>query len=587
MGRSERELIIPERGEIPLALKIDACRRSLRMSAPVLAMRSKCSTATISRAQNPHAKSVSVSVLDAIARALGFTDINELKEVDRATIQEWIVQANSYPRSEPLNFPATASEFPMARDPTLIAIGAARDQLLAELHRVRSQLKDASMQIVGLVGQIDQLDARLDTLERHGPHQSQGTEPESRRGEAGKGTITEFPEHVRFPNTLEQVIDRAIKLLERLSRQEPAEAHIYIANLRDEIFEGDRGLRLLRERWWDEVRRALDAGWHVAHIVHLNDRREAVLPGYIPRLLGSRGRYEPVFLENGSGPNAGENEEHLILIPNAGALSFSFSQEPPHKVAGIHLAPGGEDFETSRSRFANLRSSAAPLLTIYEPYSAEFRAAMVAVDRMEGERFVVMNGLSEVTIPTEINELRAGSISNEAKRIAAQDVLDARKQRRATFLNQIRSYSFRDIVPAKSIERFAELGDFPRDDALTHLRADAVPNYARARYLKDLAKLLRDNPNYQLGLLGDDAKEVSREFILVKNGQGSNRAVIAEIWVGNAEGDPKEYDLEIRAAELVEGYYRKCLSLWDDGHSMCIRDKGDVIAWLLNLAKNI
>jgi transcriptional regulator with XRE-family HTH domain len=388
--------------------------------------------------------------------------------------------------------------------------------------------------------------------------------------------LTDMPDKPEVIQGNENVLRFAIKLLD--------EGQTLTDNNTSEIlinFQGNQDIfdisPKLRREWWRLLKVNLERGSDVIHLMRLSDDRGRIWSWVADmlELLGLQGSYQPYYFPLGE---PAKPSHDFILVYGKGALEF-ISSDQQHLVDTAFFYPMGEHFEVLRGEFARLRNQCHPLLSSYEPRSIAFDSAVRDKIEQEGDRFLVMDGLSEVTAPAAIHEDRARPIlerGGEQAEIALR-LIENRRRREVAFKRQIKQkkHLFRDICPKGAIERLVKDGITASDDRLFILGGDSERLEQRVEHLKNVIDLLETSSHYELGLLDDEVTKSPPTFWLVKGGH----AVFFETWPPNASGDKEELDLEITEPSVVEAFHEYFLQLWEQLPAEN-RDKHKVISWL-------
>jgi len=195
----------------------------------------------------------------------------------------------------------------------------------------------------------------------------------------------------------------------------------------------------------------------------------------------------------------------------------------------------------------------------------------------QNDRCLFMFGFGEVTSPEAVSHARVDKKLINAmpsERSLIEETIELRRRRRQAFQEHLkaRKYWFRDICPEKAIERLALTGAYPRDDALRQLGAERADGQARREHLEAVIKLLRDNKNYDVGILAGDFSEIERTDWLVKRGH----RVFIEIWPRDTQGFRMEKYFSIDDKDLVENFYEYFNYIWYKWPNL-IKDKDEVI----------
>lgn len=562
LGRREKPPFIPPEGPIPLGSKIRALRQSAGLRLIALAGMIQRDSSYLSKVEL-NVVDPTPDMVEKIARALRVSD-DVLRQASRAEVEGWRAGARTDRDGvalPPLSLAGdVARRSPPAVKSALSDTGGVLDQLLEEARAQRKQLDAITQQLRMVTWRLAELAGKLSPPA--GLPQEEGSTSES------VGRFLAAQRALRRPPDLHAALKRAIKIIEQVQDPSLSPDTICIAFFGRELF--DRAPDL-RQNWERALRAALDCGWNIVHLMRFGEGHSRGMVFPILHLVGARGRYEPAIVSREV-----ESPDNFVIVPGLGALALALRGLEGIAEAIVYAA---EEPAVAKldDRFSQLRQHSTPLLTIHDPFSAAFRAALAQIESYPSNRYLLMDGLSEVTIPDEVSVVRAMSIEDPASQVIARAVCQYRKQRQHRFRSQIRAYHFRDICSMAAITRLARDGEFPRDDALTHLGAGVVEGKHRAACIQAVIDLLTDEGNkYELGLLDDLSDIGAPMFYLLKE----NHAVVVESWSLDAQERPVQVGLDIQSPEMAEEFRRHFTTLWE---GQDIRtDKGTVIAWLRN-----
>jgi hypothetical protein len=264
------------------------------------------------------------------------------------------------------------------------------------------------------------------------------------------------------------------------------------------------------------------------------------------------------------------------VVPGKGAIEFVLSD---HDYLVAFFYPQGEHLEVLSSEFVRFRSQCIPLLKAHDTLSPDYNTAVKDHIEHDGDRFLVMDGFSEITTPIAIYEKRASPIFEKGGWQAeiANKLLENRKWREAAFRRQMKQekHWFRDICPKSAIQRLLQEGIPASNDRLLILGGTKETLDQRVAHLKNVIELLKSSTHYELGLLDDEMTKVPPSFWLVKDG----RALVLETWLPNATGNMEVLDLEITEPNVVKAFHEYFINLWEHLPSQN-RDRQRVISWL-------
>jgi hypothetical protein len=234
------------------------------------------------------------------------------------------------------------------------------------------------------------------------------------------------------------------------------------------------------------------------------------------------------------------------------------------------------------------------ILQIYPRLSPSFSVALTRVEKQEGDRYLVMDGLSESTIPLSIHDERATVLrellrqhSHPGAREDAQfvdQILANRKERDEGIAQYLRRFRYRDICPKRALLRLVSDGIYSLDDSLLQVAARwlspeqietvkmTIPQ--RIAHLEALVERLRTHRHYELILLEDEEAAICRTYYLAK----ARYAVLLEYWRPRPDGTKEQVDIEINEPAIVRAFYDN--PLWAHYAALPAGHKERVIAFL-------
>jgi hypothetical protein len=449
---------------------------------------------------------------------------------------------------------------------------------IGSLHHRPFIVPYAELSLDSLASRMDMLERSLQLLQRKLDHLGGGlAERVLRSAHEDHGLHAADVASVPPLGVVQVVVQEAIALVN-------AAPHV-TANLPNEIYVTFQGKNdifdlfpLMRGEWRRTLERAMRRGWHVIHLIRQTDDLEhamTVAEDMTQLLRGPRGAYLPLFTPPMTTTSAKLRE--FVAVPGVGMLELKVAKEP-HIDALIRYGPG-EQFDRHYALLRRTREASKPVVMTYPPLSVEFSRAIHEAEAAEGDRYLVMNGLSELTIPLSIHRERADKILaqrvSQTVREKVRELLAIRTKRQAVFEQQIQRWHYRDICPMQAIRRYLRTGFYSPDDVFGALGAPPLTPEQRVHHLTGLIQRLEMYPNYELGLV-DEVLDASiyQTFWLIKVGG----EVLLECQSRNA-GAREEIDLAVKEPHIIDAFRERHLRLWAQlvpAH----RDKEQVIAWL-------
>jgi hypothetical protein len=391
-----------------------------------------------------------------------------------------------------------------------------------------------------------------------------------------------------------QGLDLAIQFLEEATRHSRgSEAKIVFITF---LSEKDSFILAptLRREWLRALRKVLESGWHIVHLIRSNqdpDRALGIVEDVI-ELAGISEHYWPIYVSENQVITPDGKSWEVIVILDVGALELSSSQDPRYLDKHEMHGPS-ERYEELRDMVENMRFGGAPLLEIYPKMSVQFSDAIARADEQSGDCGLFLNGLSELTVPLRIHDDRAKVLlksgGGEHQRI--RKLLESRKRRVLSVEDRLRqsegaskgAYCIRHIYPMGAVRRYIETGIYSPDDIFFELGADPLSPQQRREHLENVITWLRTYKNFHLGLLDDDKNREdsfrtfwmvkSKSCVLMETGRGTKR-------IGGA------VDIEIKDPITVQASYEHFMHLWGQLDSWNT-EKSNVIAWLETQIRHI
>lgn len=315
----------------------------------------------------------------------------------------------------------------------------------------------------------------------------------------------------------------------------------------------------LREQWMRALRSALDAGWDILHLYAENPgpaRATRIVENLI-HLLDASGRYDPAYIKR---PQLTSSPWEYIVIPQCGVLKLMLpkTEEQP----GCFLVRSGREHGQIVEQLSPLAAHSRKILTRTVPNAVGFSDQLAKAEELDGNRCLIMDGLSEIHVPFSVYEQRqqellqkARSKKDGAELIRLPRLLEIRQSRDEAFERELEQVRIRDITTRQALLRLVQDGIFSPTDRLRENGPLTKPQ--RADVLEGLAERLEGNPrHYQLAVLEDATIErlyprMPRLFWMVKQGH----IVLMEMLHDVGERRNVEVDFSISDDSLVAAFY--------------------------------
>lgn len=449
------------------------------------------------------------------------------------------------------------------------------DQLHALARRYKRSLGTHAMRNGSLKALAQELQALRSRMERM----------EEVLSQVGQGPYSgdwedERDERIR---ALEQAIQRAIAFLTGAAHMPgPHQEPIIITFFgTGDVFQH---VPWLRPRWVAALRAALNAGWNIVHLHNgkPGPARAKQIVENLVKLLGAPGNYDPAYVAPSQTlPPPCE----YILVPECGVLKLIVPQAD--ETASCEILSDGRECDQLFERLETLRRRSQNLLLRTPPSAVGFSSSLADADYQEGDRCLIMDGISEVHVPFSIYVARAKVIEQKAQAASDFSTLNRlpqlnkiRWRREEAFEAELRRFHVRDICTKQALLRLVQDGIFSPTDRLRESGVLTKPQ--RADVLDRLAQRLEAKPHrYQLAVLEDETvarvyPQMRRLFWMVKEGH----IVLMEMLHDVQDHGSVEVDISISDADLVAAFYDYFeMTLWK---RIPTREKsrGRVAKWL-------
>lgn len=350
-----------------------------------------------------------------------------------------------------------------------------------------------------------------------------------------------------------EIVEMAITLIgcaSELSKAHSGEISVTFVGRRD-LFDTVPGAW---DRWRGVLAAALERGWDVIHLVRGVQSKQSslTLVTAMLDLLGGSGDYVPRYASQDY--RAVAPGYNLLVVPGQGALLLLSTEHYGQLDVGFYYPPGGYA-DVLQSHFEMLCVRSEPLLKAHPVDSPAFGDAQASVEGLDGERCVVLDGLSEVTVPDGTHEVRASKLlaaGGEAARGVSREITN-RRRRREMFLEYLRRGSpARDICSKRALIRLVEQGVYSPDDLIMLRGGSPETPDQRIAHLQAIIALLEEFENYELAIVDDEFMDKCRAYWLAKGGEKGR--VFMEVSVDIWNSDMVESGIEVVEPAFVEAF---------------------------------
>jgi hypothetical protein len=454
---------------------------------------------------------------------------------------------------------------------------------VAALHRRPLVVSRADLSVESLAARLEILEQSFHLLQRKVEQMGGGLAERVLRSvrSIGSDRIEQASNAAAYPaiKDVQVIVQAAIDLVNTAPPESASQSREIIVTFQGETDIFDL-VPLLRREWRLALGRAMHRGWRVAHLIRQTEdlaRAMTVAEDLMQLLTGPRGAYLPMFMPPSTTTSPSPAE--FVVVPEVGVLELRSSTGRYIDVA-IHHQPGRR-FEMLYANFRRLREASTPMVTLYPSLSVEFSRIVAESENVDGNRYLLMDGLSELTAPLSVHRERGASFlaqtTDHDMRQKMEALLAVRAQREAIFERQIQRWQYRDMCPMQAIRHYIQTGIYSPDDIFAALGCPPLTPAQRVAHLTHLIHRLENCPNYELGLVDENVYDTGmyQTFWLVKAGH----SVFLECQSRTAEGNGEEIDLAISNARIVDAFQEHYYRLWAQLVPVN-RDKRHVIAWL-------
>lgn len=389
------------------------------------------------------------------------------------------------------------------------------------------------------------------------------------------------PMHI---GTVEAILERAITLISDLPPR------VLSGNRDGEIvlcFQGEQDLLAQvggeqQRRWYRALRKATGGQWQIVHLIRTSPdyvRTMHIVEQMIQLLGDLRSGYRPLHFTLDDLALAPAD---YIVVPEQAILKLARSTQARYIDTASEYPPGSAGYAEIAQRVYALREHARPVVTSYQPLSYDFNRAITQVESVVADRYLFMNGLSDLTVPGFIHHARAEELARRfpadpAKARQARGIAETRVRREDQFERVITQCHYYDMCPMGAVTRYVKTGEYAPNDWFRRQGCEPLSPKLRRMHLQWLIDRLRTYPNYELQLVPDMevAPSLLRTYWLVKR----DRTVLLECGVARANDPLSEVDLSITDPDVVQAFYMLSQRLWrasSDRH----RNRQWVMRWL-------
>jgi hypothetical protein len=324
----------------------------------------------------------------------------------------------------------------------------------------------------------------------------------------------------------------------------------------------------LREDWWCALQTAAEQGWKVTHLIRISDDPDRIfsLAGDIAENIRAGSDYTAYYLRQ---YGVLSPPYDILVVPGQGAMHLFATEQPDYVDTAVYTTdPAFTQALSNHFRQLLTPSKVSPLIKMHPAGTWACYEVMRDIELEPGERFLVQHELSAITRPLSWHtEESEWAQAHKAFGIDPSDVVELFSQRAKAFEKQVDVYSFRDIGSKRAVERQRDYGES------TMLGVFYKKKEERIARLKEVIRILKENPNYELALV-----EETEEHLLPKaSWEVKPQAVILDA-LPHTEGNIWA-QLEITEPKVVQGFRDYFTYLWNSIKEEN-RNRDKIIEWL-------
>ena len=356
-----------------------------------------------------------------------------------------------------------------------------------------------------------------------------------------------------------EVIYSIIKLLKQAQKKPNSEDDKILIT-----FNGETDILLddkyLRHELIHTLYGALSYGWNIIFQIRLNNniQRTIKIIESIQALL-SGGNLTIYYNKINNGIFI-LNE--LCIVPDTGAL-FCFSSKIGQQVDRAFWYHEKESIDTLISYFFQQLTFAKPLLKSYPSQKTiEFQQSFAEMEESPGDRYILKNGLSTVTMPLNLYEKFLKNSNRTNQEISYRRFLH--KKRIESFDSHVKYYKFKDICFIESLERLIKDKKYSFDEYYI-LENGAPNNEDIICHLENVINMLEKYDNYEIAFVSKkDFNNLSNIYWAVKE----NSSVLIETFTKDKITDNNSFNSDmnfiVTEKSIVNAFHDYFLKIWDD-----------------------
>lgn len=407
-----------------------------------------------------------------------------------------------------------------------------------------------------------------------------------RTPQIGGGDINECPEMLFSCSDYIQIIkgrngitSAETELLKKAARIKPSSGENTILityNSEIDVIDNDKW----RNNWINILSNVMSNGWRIVLQIILgnNIRSKMIIIEALQILLA----YENINIYYQKTPCYINSFYKEYIVPGIGAL-ICFPPVCDPEMNRAFWYQSRESIITLTEHFAVRLNTAKPLIKPYPPQkSTEFQQAFAEAEEMFGDKFVLKDGLSAVTMPAGLYEKYLRESGRTSHEISYR--LFLHKRRLDSFNTQIKYYRYKDICFSESLEKLVNGHGYSFDE--NNVLGGRIPDTSDIRsHLYNVIEMLQKYDNYKLAII---SKKQFRHFVDINWAVKDKCCVLfgSDGIVSAKSFFRSEINFTVTEEDVVmafAGYFRM---IWDQIPESC-KDKAETIKQLEGYIKRI
>jgi hypothetical protein len=361
----------------------------------------------------------------------------------------------------------------------------------------------------------------------------------------------------------ENLNDALIAMIGSLGKPKGEQSILITFQSRGVVFDSDH-----IERWNSALKKAIDNGWFVEHIIQGDKNAERTLRtvANLLRYISDRNQYKLRVFKHKKPTDVATG---MVIVEGISAMICNSIEHTEYVDSGIFLSKGKDDdkIEIYRKHYNLLRSQSEEAYTEHPGYEQQaILEAFTKCDQMAGDRIVVARRLSEVTRPRYFYEInsnwaKAMQLYYDMGEAELKQHIETREKRHSQFRSLLKNNRCRYIYYADSLNEFIEHGT-------------SYPYYFKATKRERLDQLLEtrrlivspeSNNNFELAIIHEEEQkmigQIMPSFCEIKGGV----VTVMEVPTGtsNKHGFPNHKWFIIENLAITDAFEAYFLDFWE------------------------